>query len=67
MKICHKSCFCGIILLWQAVKSVRLLFMDHERASGITVKGTADLAYVACGGLEAYFERYLNPWNFAGG
>ena len=24
--------------------------MDHERASGITVKGTADLAYVACGG-----------------
>ena len=26
------------------VKSVRLLFMDHERASGITVKGTADLS-----------------------
>ena len=51
----------------ELVKSVRLLFMDHERASGITVKGTADLAYVACGGLEAYFERYLNPWNFAGG
>lgn len=49
------------------VKSVRLLFMNHERASGITVKGTADLAYVACGRLEAYFERYLNPWNFAGG
>ena len=41
--------------------------MDHERASGITVKGTADLAYVACGGLEAYFERYLNPWDFAAG
>lgn len=26
------------------VKSVRLLFMDHERASGITVKGTAALS-----------------------
>lgn len=28
----------------ELVKSVRLLFMDHERASGITVKGTAALS-----------------------
>ena len=26
-----------------------------------------DLAYVACGRLDAYFERCLNPWDFAAG
>ena len=28
---------------------------------------SVDLAYVACGRVEAYFERNLKPWDFAAG
>jgi myo-inositol-1(or 4)-monophosphatase len=40
-----------------------------ERTHGIRRLGSAaiDLAYVACGRLEGYFEYNLNPWDVAAG
>jgi len=40
-----------------------------ERSHGIRRLGSAaiDLAYVACGRLEGYFEYNLNAWDVAGG
>ncbi len=42
-------------------------FMQHTR--GIRRFGSAavDLAYVACGRFDAFFEYSLNPWDVAGG
>ncbi len=42
-------------------------FMHHTR--GIRRLGSAalDLAYVACGRFDAYFEYSLNSWDIAGG
>ena len=44
-------------------KRVFLKCSDIRRTGSAAV----DLAYVACGRLDAYFERYLNPWDFAAG
>jgi myo-inositol-1(or 4)-monophosphatase len=43
------------------------LFLD--RTHGIRRLGSAaiDLAYVACGRMEGFFEYNLNPWDVAGG
>ncbi len=40
-----------------------------EKSHGIRRLGSAaiDLAYVACGRLEGFFEYNLNPWDVAGG
>ncbi|MCD8300351.1 MAG: inositol monophosphatase [Clostridiales bacterium] len=40
-----------------------------ERASDVRRSGSAalDLAYVACGRTDGYFERDLKPWDFAAG
>lgn len=40
-----------------------------EQARGIRRTGAAslDLAYVACGALDAFFERELAPWDVAAG
>lgn len=40
-----------------------------ERSSGIRRLGSAalDLAYVACGKIEGYYESSLNPWDMAAG
>ena len=42
-------------------------FLKHAR--GIRRLGSAaiDLAYVACGRFDAYYETSLNPWDIAGG
>jgi myo-inositol-1(or 4)-monophosphatase len=42
-------------------------FLKHAR--GIRRLGSAaiDLAYVACGRFDAYYENSLNPWDIAGG
>jgi myo-inositol-1(or 4)-monophosphatase len=42
-------------------------FLEHTH--GIRRLGSAaiDLAYVACGRLEGYFEYNLNAWDVAGG
>ena len=41
----------------------------YERCLDIRRTGSAalDLAYVACGRLDAYFEYCLKPWDFASG
>jgi myo-inositol-1(or 4)-monophosphatase len=41
----------------------------YDRCVDIRRMGAAsvDLAYVACGRVEAYFERNLKPWDFAAG
>jgi myo-inositol-1(or 4)-monophosphatase len=40
-----------------------------KNASGIRRLGSAaiDLAYVACGRFDVYYETTLNPWDIAGG
>lgn len=47
-------------------KSFQRIF---ERSLDIRRSGSAalDLAYVACGRLDGYFERNLKPWDFAAG
>ena len=42
-------------------------FLKHAR--GIRRLGSAaiDLAYVACGRFDAYYENTLNPWDISGG
>lgn len=41
----------------------------YEKSLDIRRSGSAalDLAYVACGRLDGYFERDLKPWDFAAG
>ena len=50
-----------------AYMSVLSLFMRDTR--GIRRMGSAavDLAYVACGRFDAFFEYSLNPWDVAAG
>ncbi|HUR31105.1 MAG TPA: inositol monophosphatase family protein [Saprospiraceae bacterium] len=47
------------------------LIFDYflKNARGIRRLGSAaiDLAYVACGRFDAYYETSLNPWDIAGG
>jgi myo-inositol-1(or 4)-monophosphatase len=40
-----------------------------EKTAGLRRPGAAslDLAYVACGRYDAFFEFGLNPWDFAAG
>ena len=40
-----------------------------ERSQGIRRAGSAalDLAYVACGRFDGYWERDLKPWDLAAG
>lgn len=40
-----------------------------RRTAGLRRAGSAalDLAYVACGRMDAYWEYYLHPWDIAGG
>lgn len=40
-----------------------------ERCQGVRRAGSAalDLAYVACGRLDGYYEKGLSPWDIAGG
>jgi len=40
-----------------------------EKSAGLRRPGSAalDLAYVACGRLDGFFERGLQPWDIAGG
>ena len=40
-----------------------------ERSHGIRRAGSAalDLAYVACGRLDGYYEKNLKPWDIAAG
>jgi myo-inositol-1(or 4)-monophosphatase len=48
---------------------VRQLRALMERASGVRRAGAAalDLAYVACGRLDAFWELGLSPWDMAAG
>lgn len=52
-----------------AEENFRLFKEIFLNCSDIRRCGTAslDLAYVACGRTEAYFERILKPWDFAAG
>ena len=47
------------------------LMLDHflRRSQGVRRTGSAalDLAYVACGRLDGYWEAHLNPWDVAAG
>ncbi|MCD7736936.1 MAG: inositol monophosphatase [Lachnospiraceae bacterium] len=47
-------------------RQIRNVFL---RAADIRRTGSAalDLAYVACGRLDAYFEQFLKPWDFSAG
>jgi myo-inositol-1(or 4)-monophosphatase len=45
--------------------------LDHflRRSQGVRRAGSAalDMAYVACGRLDGYWEAFLNPWDLAAG
>ncbi|MDA9819861.1 inositol monophosphatase [Salibacteraceae bacterium] len=48
---------------------VQVLKQLMQKTSGLRRMGSAavDLAYVACGRFDAYFEYNLNPWDVAAG
>ncbi len=48
---------------------IRQLKTLMEKSSGVRRAGAAalDLAYVACGRLDAFWELGLSPWDMAGG
>lgn len=54
-----------------AKKDAYLQIIEHflENSHGIRRLGSAaiDLAYVACGRMEGFFEYNLNPWDIAAG
>ena len=52
-----------------AEKSCRLAYRYLQSAADIRRSGSAavDLAYVACGRIEAFFELLLHPWDYAAG
>lgn len=43
------------------------LFMQHTRGVRRLGSAATDLAYVACGRFDAFFEYNLNPWDVAAG
>ena len=52
--------------------ATELMNITHEmflRCSDLRRSGSAalDIAYVACGRLEGYFEKLLSPWDYAAG
>ena len=42
-------------------------FLKNARGSRRLGSAAIDLAYVACGRFDAYYETTLNPWDIAGG
>lgn len=48
---------------FEVFKEVFLNCSDIRRLGSAAL----DLAYVACGRTDAFFERYLKPWDFAAG
>jgi myo-inositol-1(or 4)-monophosphatase len=42
-------------------------FLKHARGMRRLGSAAIDLAYVACGRFDAYYETSLNPWDVAGG
>lgn len=48
---------------FNAIRCIYEHCVDIRRMGAASV----DLAYVACGRVEAYFERNLKPWDFAAG
>ena len=48
---------------------MKLLAEMMQKCHGLRRIGSAavDLAYVACGRFDAFFEYNLNPWDVAGG
>ncbi|MCD8023394.1 MAG: inositol monophosphatase [Lachnospiraceae bacterium] len=49
--------------VFRQIKNVFLRAQDIRRIGSAEL----DLAYVACGRTDAYFEQYLKPWDFAAG
>ncbi len=48
---------------------IKMFRIMTEKSAGLRRPGAAalDLAYVACGRLDGFFERGLQPWDIAGG
>lgn len=55
------------VLMENTLKGIHKLF--EKKMTGIRRMGSAalDLAWVACGRYDGYFEYNLNPWDFAAG
>ncbi|MCD8105158.1 MAG: inositol monophosphatase [Lachnospiraceae bacterium] len=49
--------------VFSQIKDVFLCAQDIRRLGSAAM----DLAYVACGRVDAYFEQFLKPWDFAAG
>ncbi|MCD7956440.1 MAG: inositol monophosphatase [Lachnospiraceae bacterium] len=49
--------------VFSQIKNVFLRSQDIRRLGSAAM----DLAYVACGRVDAYFEQFLKPWDFAAG
>ncbi|MCC8046299.1 MAG: inositol monophosphatase [Clostridiales bacterium] len=49
--------------VFSQIKDVFLRAQDIRRLGSAAM----DLAYVACGRVDAYFEQFLKPWDFAAG
>lgn len=52
-----------------ADNNTRMLDNFLRRSQGVRRAGSAalDMAYVACGRFDGYWESYLSPWDLAGG
>ncbi len=52
-----------------ADNNTRMLDYFLRRSQGVRRAGSAalDMAYVACGRFDGYWESYLSPWDLAGG
>ncbi len=56
--------------VWDHVDAYLAIFRDlMQKTAGLRRPGAAslDLAYVACGRLDGFFEIGLSPWDMAGG
>ena len=56
--------------VWDHVDAYLAMFRDlMQKTAGLRRPGAAalDLAYVACGRLDGFFEIGLSPWDMAGG
>ena len=56
--------------MWDHVDAYLAMFRDlMQKTAGLRRPGAAalDLAYVACGRLDGFFEIGLSPWDMAGG
>jgi myo-inositol-1(or 4)-monophosphatase len=71
-KTLDKSLICFGTSPYEKEKSEKVFSITHKiflSCQDIRRSGSAalDIAYVACGRLDAYFELNLKPWDFAGG